>query len=128
MKNYKSILVIILLIIVSISNAFCQKESAEEILEARNFQSQQYYIDYSFDADLDHYNIGIHSAKTGFIDCQNFHGKELKLDADRNIYYIQKGSFTFYFDHNKKLGQIKVVLDHYTTTDLFVKNLDYYVK
>ena len=120
MKDYKSVLIVILLILVSIANCFCQ-ESVDKVLDARNFQSQAYYIDYSFNADLDHYNIGVYSAEEGFVDCENFHGKELSFDADRNIYFIQKGSFTFYFDHNLKLGQIKVILDHYTATDLFVK-------
>ena len=125
----KSILIIILLILVCVANCFSQAESVVgEIIDARNFQSEIYYIDYSYDASLDHYNIGVHYSETGFIDCENFHGKELKFDENRNIYYIDKGSFIFYFDHNKKLGQVHVRFDHYRRTDLFVINLDYDVR
>jgi len=124
----KSIIIIILLILVSIANCFCQESVVGEIIDARNYQSKIYYIDYSYDKDVDHYNINVYSGETGFIDCENFHGRELKHDEIRNIYYIDKGSFIFYFDHNKKLGQVHVRFDHYQRTDLFVINLDYDVR
>ena len=125
MKDYKSILIIILLVLVSIANCFCQSEDLNKTFEARNFQSQVYYVDVSFEKDISHFNIGVYSANTGFIDCQNFFSQELMYNEDRNTYSIQKGQFIFIFDHNKKLGQIKIQLDHYTSTDIFLKNLDY---
>ena len=120
----KSILIIILLILVCVANCFCQNEDIEKIYPARNFQSVPHYVDVSYEKDIKHFNIGVYSNETGFIGCENFFSQELIYNEDRNTYSIQKGKFIFIFDHNKKLGQIDVQLDHYTSTKIFLKNKD----
>ena len=109
----------------SIANCFCQSESIDKTFEARNFQSKAYYVDISFDKNIQHFDISVYSAEEGFIGCQKFFSQELIHDQDRNTYSIEKGQFIFIFDHNKKLGQVNIQFDHYTSTQIFLKNLDY---